>query len=605
MTLHPLDWVSIAVYFGLVMGVGLWFSRFARTTRDFFFAGQRFSWWLVGVSCVATLVGSYSFINYSEVGFNFGICSLTNYTNDWFVMPIFLLGWLPIIYYSRVQSIPEYFQRRFDFKTRMLVLVLLLVYLEGYVGINLLTIGIALKGLFGWNVMISAAFMALVSAVYLYRGGQTSVIMTDLFQGILLLGVGLLIFLLGLSQLGGFGGFWEALPLKHRLPFADFNEPPTFHFVGEFWGDAMAGTFAFYLINQGVLMRFLSAKSVHEGRKAMIFVAMALMPLAALAVGNAGWIGRAMVTAGLLPADTQASDVFVTVARTVCMPGVFGVVIAAMIAALMSTLDTLITAVSAIAVNDIWKTAKPNRPDAHYVRTARVAAVLSTVVGIAMVPLFQQFESIYQAMSHFTAIVTPPLCIAIFLGITWPRFSSNAVFGTLILSSVAMALSMLWPHIITPLAHGVSPEEGFSYMRSLYGLLVSLGIALVLGILLPSKQRPAKGLTLGSLREAETAYLGANPPDQPARSTATFRIEVDDSLEESVRLPVEMMQELGIRAGELVYIVDSRRWLGGFRALHAKAASPSDTANSVQLSSHSIRRGNLDPKRMVRVERLV
>ena len=78
--LHPLDWAVIAAYFGLVVGAGLWFSRFTKTTQDFFFGGQRFAWWLVAISCVATLVGSYSFINYSEVGFNFGIPSLTNHS---------------------------------------------------------------------------------------------------------------------------------------------------------------------------------------------------------------------------------------------------------------------------------------------------------------------------------------------------------------------------------------------------------------------------------------------------------------------------------------------------------------------------------------------
>ena len=119
--LHPLDWAVIAAYFGLVVGAGLWFSRFTKTTQDFFFGGQRFAWWLVAISCVATLVGSYSFINYSEVGFNFGLPSLTNYTNEWFVLPFFLIGWLPIIYFSGVVSIPEYFERRFDRRTRILV----------------------------------------------------------------------------------------------------------------------------------------------------------------------------------------------------------------------------------------------------------------------------------------------------------------------------------------------------------------------------------------------------------------------------------------------------------------------------------------------------
>ena len=239
------------------------------------------------------------------------------------VLPFFLIGWLPIIYFSGVVSIPEYFERRFDRRTRILVLILLMVYLEGYIGINLLTIGVAMQGLFGWNVIASATVIAGLSALYLHAGGQTSVLFTDLLQGFLLLAAGLAVLGLGIVSLGGLEAFWQGLPADHRLPFARFNHPPQFHYVGEFWGDAMTGTFAFYCINQGVLMRFLSAKSVRDGRKAMLFTAVVLMPLAALAVGGAGWIGRSMVSAGLLPAETSAREIFVIVSRAVAGPGVF------------------------------------------------------------------------------------------------------------------------------------------------------------------------------------------------------------------------------------------------------------------------------------------
>ena len=181
----------------------MWFGKFTRNTEDFFFAGRRFSWWLVAVSCVATLVGSYSFVQYAQTGFRFGLCSVLPYTNEWFVLPLFLLGWMPIVYYNRITSIPEYFQRRFDRATRLLVMVLMLLYLEGYVAINLYTIGTFFEGLFGWNVVLTAALIAVLSGLYLHAGGQTSVLMTDLLQGLLLLGVGLMILMLGLWELGG------------------------------------------------------------------------------------------------------------------------------------------------------------------------------------------------------------------------------------------------------------------------------------------------------------------------------------------------------------------------------------------------------------------
>ncbi len=513
-SIQPLDWVAIAFYLVAVIACGWWAGRFTRTSHEFFFGGQRYAWWLVAVSCVATLVGAYSFQQYSELGFRFGFCSMMPYTNEWFVQPAFLLGWLPIMYYSRVLSIPEYFERRFDRRTRMAVLVVLMVYLLVYIGINLLTIGLllhstipivgvgeSLAGGLGtlsaenWSVMLWAAAMALFCVGYLFLGGQNSVMLTDLLQGAWLLAVGLGVFAVGVWQLGGWGRFWDGLPPLHRMPLAQFREPPGLHAAGDFWNDAIVGTFGFYLINQGILMRFLSARSVRDGRRAMLATIVVLMPLAAAAVSGAGWVGRSMQTHGQLDTSALASataadqlseaevatNIFMIVSRIVCtVPGMFGVVIAAILAALMSTLVTYITAVSAVAVNDIWRTVQPNRSDKFYLSAARLTALAATLLGVAMVPLFNRFDSIYQAISYFTSAISPPLVVVIFLAITWRKFTARGAFWTLVLGSAAMLASMHKPALIYPLGHGEGPETGYPYLRALFGLVVSGPLAIAI-----------------------------------------------------------------------------------------------------------------------------
>jgi SSS family solute:Na+ symporter len=605
MPLHPLDMLTIVVYFVVVVAVGMWFGKFTKTTKDFFFGGQRFSWWLVGISCVATLVGSYSFIQYAEIGFNFGFGAATAYTNEWFVLPLFLLVWLPIVYYSRIQSIPEYFARRFDKRTRMLVLFLLLVYLEVYVGINLWTIGVAFKGLFGWNVMLSAAVMAVVSGLYLHAGGQTSVLMTDLLQGFLLLAIGMGVFVLGIAHVGGLETFWSGLPFEHRLPFASFNRDPAFHAVGNFWGDTIVGTFAFYFINQGVLMRFLSAKSVRDARRAMLLVVLVLMPLAAIAVCGAGWVGRAMVSHGVLPTDTPGKDIFVEVARLVCRPGIFGLVVAAMIAALMSTLDTLLNAVSAIAVNDVWKVAQPGKSDAHYLRAARHVTIGATVLGIFLTPLFDQFTTIYQALTHFTSMITPPLITVIVLGVLWKRFTAQAAFWTLLLGSLGILLSLFFPILITPFAHGVDPSEGYSYMRGLFGLVLCLSLGAGITLLGPkSDVTPPDGLMLSTIEAGIGIFKGGLPkfPQKSKSTVLDVRIS-EDALQP--RLSQATMNQLDIREGDVIYISDARRWLGGFRAFHATAGKVSRFEDVVELTESSALEGNLLTNRKVRIEKIM
>lgn len=620
------DWLTLVTYLLAIVLVGMWFGKFTKNTDDFFFAGRRFSWWLVAISCVATLVGSYSFIQYAQTGYRFGFSGMLPYTNDWFVLPLFLLGWLPIVYYNRIASIPEYFEHRFDRRTRLLVMALMLLYLEGYVAINLYTIGTFFNGLFGWNIVVTAATMAILSGLYLHSGGQTSVLMTDLMQGLLLLGVGFGILALGVWELGGFAEMWGNLPAKNKLPFAPFNESAQMNFVGDYWNDAIVGTFAFYFINQGILMRFLSARSVRDGRKAMLAVVIVMMPLAAISVSNAGWIGRALVEKGemnpvemgyedvvdeqgnvqISAEDQLSKNIFVEVSNRVCPPGFFGLVIAAVVSALMSTLDTLITAVSAVAVNDVWKTLKPNQPDKHYLKVAKYAAIGSAALGVALLPLFTRFTSIYQALSAFTSTVAPPLVVVIVLGVVWKRMTSRAAFWSVLIGFTALLVSIAFPQIITPIAHGIPADEGYGYIRALFGLLASLIPAVAISLLdKRSENKSAPGLELSTLKQAIHSFKGGEPNYQKIGHSLVLPVQQSDTDQEEVRLPKAVMEALAIEPGDQLHVSDSRWWLGGFRSLSIACSEPHDQGDFVLLSQAVAERGNLIADRSVRVEKIL
>ena len=113
-------------YFIMITAFGTYFSRFSRDINDFFYSGQRFAWWIAAASMVATGIGSYSYLKYSEQGYNTGISSAMTYSNDWFIVPFFMFGWLPIIYYAKVKSIPEYFERRFNRTARYIAVFIIL-----------------------------------------------------------------------------------------------------------------------------------------------------------------------------------------------------------------------------------------------------------------------------------------------------------------------------------------------------------------------------------------------------------------------------------------------------------------------------------------------
>ncbi len=584
----PLDYGIMVAYFAIILGIGTWFARNRRSTRDFFFAGQRFSWWLITFSLMATTVGSYSFVKYSNVAYGYGTSSTQTYLNDWFWVPLLIFGWLPLLYFSRITSIPEYFERRFNGRVRAAVTVLVLVYLVSYVGVNLFTMGTVLNILLGWDVLVAAIIVAAISAVYVTAGGQTSVVMTDLFQGVMLLGTGLLILGLGAYYMGGLDELWQHLPRSHRSAFDNFNSDPAFPSVGITWQDGVANSAMFYFLNQGMLMRFMSARSVQDGRKAMLAVVLVLMPLAACVVASGGWVAKALSHAGVFPDDIDPKEAFFIATDFLSRPGLFGLILAALTAALMSTVDTLITAVAAVAVNDVYKPyIRPDASDAQLLSVARRTSIAVTILGIALVPVFMQFKTIYAAHGAMTAAVTPPMVVALMLAVFWRRFTATAAFWTVVGGLFAIVLSIVWPELITPFAHSVPPGERgegllggmsqYKFMRACYGICVSLVIGISVSLLTrPETKAKQQGLVWGTVGHAIARYKGSAGSEDDAREARgrlrTFETEPEVRGEAGlavVNLSSSLADALATKVGDLLYISDTRWWTGGMRSSHA------------------------------------
>lgn len=431
-------------------------------------------------------------------------------------------------------------------------------------------------------------------------------IMTDLIQGILLLIAGLVLFIIGLFTIGGLAPFWNLLPPEHKLPFASFNSPASFNFVGVFWQDAIAGSIAFYFMNQGILMRFLSARSVNEARKSMVFVAFLMMPLTAIAVASAGWIGKVMVAQGTLPADTKAKDIFVIVANLLCSPGVFGLVMAALTAALMSTIDTLINAVSAVFVNDLWKPYfAPDREDKHYLNVARVSSIATGLVGLVLVPVFASFDSIYAAHGAFTAAITPAMVIAILLSFLWKGYTTPAAFWTLVGGTGITAISIFYPAMVAPFAHNTPPDDGYIYMRAFFGIVVSLIIGLMVSFF--TKPRPEKeiaGLVVGTIQHGITGMKnGVAPNYARGKKIQGNYVEIPG---DGVRVSSSSMEHLAAKPGDLVFVSDTRWWLGGLKASQAFLLPCHDgKEDTIELGKDLVYEASLVPHRQISIEKIL
>lgn len=595
--------VICVLYFVIISLFGTYFARFSKNINDFFYSGQRFSWWLAAASMVATGIGSYSYLKYSEQGFNTGMSSTMTYTNDWFIVPFFMFGWLPIIYFARVRSIPEYFERRFNKTARYIAVVIILAYMFFYIGYNLYTIGIALEGLFGVPQIFSIPVVALFLGAYVTFGGQTAVIFTDLFQGIMLYVAGGIAILAGIYALGGFQEWWGWLPVSHRLPFVHPTADPKFNTIGLFWGEALAGSIAFTFMNQGFIMRYLAIKSVNDGRKAALFNVVITLPLSAIIVGAVGWVAKSLIVKqtamggvleGLNPIHIENTfHTFLVVCWETLRHNsvVFGFVIAALTAALMSTIDTLINACAAIGIYDIYKPIfKKEADDRHYLKAARWASVLATVGGVLLVILFNKQQGSLMSI-HYKGImiIIPSIVTTIFLGAFWRRFTAKAACISMITGSLITVLTVFdhipftgipvdFTKMIKPMAaFFAGPQNGvYIYMRALFGM----GVTALVGIIVtymtaPASKEKIAGLTVDTIDEAMAAYKGGVPNHTVGKKAKRLNIKLAEELPVGViSLSPAVMDTLKADEGDLIYMADSRWYLGGLRSQHVKTTVP-------------------------------
>ena len=588
-----LFWGILICYVFFVLGAGLFFARNNKSTEDFFFGGRRFSWWLIAMSMLATGVGSHSFAKYASKGFEYGFSSTMTYMNDWFFMPLLLFGWIPIIYYMKVNSIPEYFQRRFNSTVRNLSTFTMLLYLVGYIGIGLLALGSLLQPILGWEINTIIIVVAVISGIYVSLGGQTAIIFTDFIQGIILLFAGLLIFGLGIAYLGGFDSFWNNLSIANKLPLADFNSPPDFNFAGIFWQDGIVGSVGFAFMNQAVIMRFLAARSVVHARRATILNVLVLLPIATVAVSNSGWIARAITNTSpdIIAETTNPNGIFTVVAGIVSgSEAIFAFLVAAVVAALMSSLDSQINASAAVAVNDIYTPLSKNPSEKTRLRVSMFTSLLVTFIGIQAAFLFSKYGTIYEAHGAFHSVVTPPMVTVIFLGIFWKRFSSRAAVLTFVVGAIFILLGIEYPKtFVQPFSHGIEfvDAKPWSYIRALYNVFacVSIGIIATLFTKPPKNYDRIKGLTIWTIKDGPQYFKGSDV-NKNAGITIQFsgaEIEVTQKDNNEVSLPKNYMDKIKGNKGDLIYISDHRWYLGGLKSTHARLGSVSDN-NKVTIS---------------------
>lgn len=415
-------------------------------------------------------------------------------------------------------------------------------------------------------------------------------------------------------------------------------------------------------------MRFMATKSVNEGRKAATFNIIAMLPLSAIVVGNAGWIGKAISITNpeIVPPNTAPDQIFVVVANIVSSPGVFGFIMAALTAALMSTVDTLINATAAIFINDVYRPVKEfmkpkvitsKETDRRELNAARWSSVGITILGVLAVLALDRFPTVYEAHGYFHSTLTPPLVVAIFMGIFWRKFTPAAVMSTFIAGVSLMMLGAANPEIlIAPFDHGIelNTSHPYSYIRALYNLLVctgvgvlvafttqyqkdivaklkqnenhknifigliviavinfiviALGIApvyvsVILSLILLitvaltvthyvkyDEQTNLEGLTVWTINRAKEFFKGSKVNEDEGE-IVSVSWKAKDGEEDTINVSKKEMELMKANVGDLVYLCDSRKYLGGLKSIHSAFGEPHDEDGIVYINNEHLLSG--------------
>ncbi len=421
-----LDTSILILYFAVTFAVGFYFARKERTSRDYFLAGQHVGWFAIGASLFAANIGSEHFIGLAGSG---AVTGLAVGCYEWSAsICLFVLGWLFVPHYLRsgVFTMPEFLEKRFSARCRSyLTWVSLFAYVFTKISVSLFAGGILIREVFGWDYLTTAVLLVLATGVYTVAGGLAAVIYTDLVQAFILIGGAVVLTWMGLERAGGFEGLRQALPpdFFHMVkPAGDAVYP----WPGTIFGTLVLGIW-YWCTDQVIVQRTLSAPNVHEARKGAFFcAALKILPVFILVLPG-------LIAKALWPNEVTGDNAYPLLVLRLMPPGLKGLMVAALLAALMSSLSAVFNSCSTLITMDVYKKMRPDASEARLVQVGRLSTAGIVALSIAWIPFIRHLNNeVYQYLQSVQAYVGAPITATFLVGVLWKGATARAAFTTLV-----------------------------------------------------------------------------------------------------------------------------------------------------------------------------
>lgn len=538
-SMHIIDWIVIGVYFLGCIIVGLW-SKFRKqkgrdeTAETYFLAGRSMMWWAVGPSLFASNMGSEHFVGLAGSGAATGIAVVSyEWQASWILL---LLGWvfLPIYLRSRVFTMPEYLQKRFQshWIRTYLTAVALISYVFTKTSVDIYAGSVFLYEAVGWNIYISAASILGITAVYTVLGGLTAVIFTDVLQCVIMIIGAIVLSVLSFVKIGGYSALWEhygnalgkpyiaaattmtttnpnittaATTLANTVAnlttssldtscykmtpyWSNMFRPlddPDYPWLGLWITLPILGVW-YWCTDQVIVQRALGAKSnTHAKAGAILAGFFKILPMFVMVMP--GMISRVLFPDSIACPDPESckfhcgsefgctNNAYPKLVLNVLPIGLVGLMMAVMMAALMSSLSSVFNSSGTIFTVDVWLRFRPRASEREQVIVGRVVVVVLVVLSICWLPIIQGSAGtqLFVYIQKIQSYLSPPITMVFVLGILWPGLTaSGALAGLLVGFLLGMAKFIVGNVYADPHCGEVDSRPGFAKMHFMYYAMV-------------------------------------------------------------------------------------------------------------------------------------
>jgi SSS family solute:Na+ symporter len=432
--LSTLDWVVIVFYFLLTFGVAIWATiaerKSAGTTQDYFLAGRNAGWFLVGGSLFASNIGSEHLVGLAGTGAASGVAVAQFEILASLILLI--LGWVFVPFYlaSGVFTMPEFLERRYSTGARWyLAIISIIAYVLTKISVTIAAGGIVFTALMGIDFWTGALVVVVITGIYTIFGGLRAVLYTDLMQMFVLIGGAIAVTLVGLNELGG----WSAMTAAAGPEFMNMWKPmsdPNFPWTGILLGAPILGVW-YWCTDQFIVQRTLAAKNEDHARRGTIFAGyLKILPLFIFVIP--GVVAYALSKSGRiqLAAPDQALP---TLVGTLLPAGLRGLVVAGLMAALMSSLSSVFNSTSTLVTIDVYKKLRPVSSERQLVLVGQVTTAVLVGLGLLWIPVMKLISGqLYQYLQSVQAYISPPIAAVFLIGVLWQRVNAKGAMAALI-----------------------------------------------------------------------------------------------------------------------------------------------------------------------------